>query len=294
MARFWEFVANFTEDIFVSLELYADETGIHDPTGKERGAEIAGIAGYIARVSDWAAFCGDWQEVLTHYKVSFFHFSDFAHESVCRKDKNSPYHHLNRSQRHTFLNDLATVANAHTQNGCCVVGFFLVQDYDRIMPEWFKQIHPHYGVGFRVLYESILVEFEKRWRKDDGQVAIFLDHNPSRPQWARTAYQWYRMTKTYRDKNDRLGAITLGDSKKLLPLQAADMVAYFLRQQQTNKFLGRPVSNNEFTRALGRNRSNTNIQFCDSNYLRRVASSLEKKKTELIEAHKEEFGGNKT
>jgi hypothetical protein len=46
------------------LAIYVDETGTHDPTGKQQGAAILAVGGYIAWRDDWQKFSGEWEQVL--------------------------------------------------------------------------------------------------------------------------------------------------------------------------------------------------------------------------------------
>lgn len=279
----------------MNIVAYADETGTHDPTGGERGAEIAGITGYVGWSDDWKNFCCEWQEVLDKYKVPYFHFSEFANQENRSGDRSWAYYHLDKTQRDRFPIELASVAHKWTQNGFCIGGFFRVDDYNRTMPNWFNEIEPSpYGLCFMIFYEALLSQIRKQWIYGDTQVQFVFDQNQNNPQWSNLAHKWRRISKYQSDFDDRLGTITFADMRKVLPLQAADMVAYFARQQFTNALHGRQICRNEFAKSLRRKPKNENILQCTREYLTGVATELERRKRELLEAFAEDQNEQKS
>jgi hypothetical protein len=294
MADFAEFASIVTEKIFVNVVAYADETGTHSPTGRAQGSEIAGVAGYVGWVDDWTKFCGDWQNTLDRYKVPYFHFSEFADRKNRSEDTSWAYYHWEKSKREQFLIELASVANKWTQNGFCIGGFFRVDHYHKEIPKWFQQLQPPFGLCFLLFYDALLLQIKKQWKIGGTQVVFVFDHNSRTPQWESLAHLYYNMARFHRDADGRMGSITFGDSKKLLPLQAADMIAYFIHQQLTNAVRGRPISQNSFWKSLGRNQENTNIQHCSREYLAGVAKELERRRRELLDAHAERAHAKRT
>jgi hypothetical protein len=75
----------------VNIIVYADESGTHDLSSKQDGSKVAVLAGYAGLADDWINFCGRWQIVLNEYKVSEFHFSEFADQINSSKDPSWPY-----------------------------------------------------------------------------------------------------------------------------------------------------------------------------------------------------------
>ena len=64
-----------SERYFVIIKVYADESGTHDKTGRQKGSQVPVIAGYLASAEYWKSFNDNWQSVLKHkkYGVDYFH-----------------------------------------------------------------------------------------------------------------------------------------------------------------------------------------------------------------------------
>ena len=60
---------------FVILQIYADESGIHD------GATVCAVAGFQADVRRWSVFESDWLAILKKYQISHFHSKEYFSRS---------------------------------------------------------------------------------------------------------------------------------------------------------------------------------------------------------------------
>ena len=58
------------------LIAYMDESGTHDAGGKEKGAEVAAIAGYVAVQKQWVKFQRGWKSTLDKFGVEIYHAMD--------------------------------------------------------------------------------------------------------------------------------------------------------------------------------------------------------------------------
>jgi hypothetical protein len=143
-----------------------------------------------------------------------------------------------------------------------------------------------------IFYEALLSQIKKQWIYSDTQVQfVFAQNNP---QWFDLAHKWRRISKHQSDIDDRLGPITFADMRKVLPLQAADMIAYYAHQQFTNALYGKPICLNEFAESLRKKPKNEKILQCTREYLTGVAAELERRKGELLEAFAEDQNKQKS
>lgn len=96
--------------LFVILQVYADESGTHDPTGNQPSSEVAVVGGYMAWRDDWKKFCRDWQGILKQYDVPSFHAKIFN-----RKAK--PYRSWTDDKFNSFKYALAEIAGRNIPLG---------------------------------------------------------------------------------------------------------------------------------------------------------------------------------
>ena len=87
-AKFAEWTSLFSGKIFVTLTVYLDESGTHDPTGNLTGSEAPVFGGYMDTVDRWQIFRMHWKSVLDKYDVKYFHYRELVYES---KKPKSPY-----------------------------------------------------------------------------------------------------------------------------------------------------------------------------------------------------------
>jgi len=64
--------------IIVSVDVYADESGTHDPAGKRPGAEVAAICGYAGWKNKLRTFSRQWKDHLKLNGVSLIASADLA------------------------------------------------------------------------------------------------------------------------------------------------------------------------------------------------------------------------
>jgi hypothetical protein len=267
----------------MTVTLYADETGIHDPLGQEPGSEVAGVAGYAAWREDWEKFCVEWQAVLDKYAVPRFHFKEYAAVKTWGpKNSEWPYAGWSPEKRAMFLNELARIARENTYFS--VGGFVNVQEYRRIIPDWFWQGQSHpYSLCLKGFFEGVLRQLVKmKWSPERSKRVAFVFDRDQNPQWHDTVLEWYQVTRR-KDIYGRMGTISFADGKELLPLQAADMLAYRARQI-TSKLVSSkfPVRKNSFDHELGLDNQNSHMSYANTNTLRQWAKGVERHKAEIL------------
>ncbi len=239
--------------------VYADESGTHDKAGRLPGSEVAVIAGYAGKVDGWIKFCKDWQAILKKYSAPYFHFREFADASAVARDirpatsqhKKNPYYGWTHESLDNFFRDLAKIAAGGSKEK--VGGYVDTQRYAEFLKDNpNKQIRNPQEGSVWMFYEAMIETVNSKWPNFRWPISVFFDQSEN-DEW-RNAIT--KVHLSFRKVHSRLKEITFADKIDQCPLQAADMLAYRLRQIGS-KHCGYdkqiPDSMPEFDRILFRN-----------------------------------------
>lgn len=230
--------------VVLEVTFYADESGIHDKQGEEKGAEVVSIAGYIATKAQWSTFTCRWLHALRNFKVTEpFHMSEFY-----RHDK-GPYSEWSPTKRKELLATLINIARENT-----VRGFGVTIDTKGWKREFTDEMkgapdfdHPYTFCSqlffTRLLLNFLPEEFDPCIGHKETVALVF--HNQT--FLAPLTLLAYGLAKKIFDKEDRLRTITFGSDEHCPPIQAADLIAFYARRMKTR--LGR-IPYDEFEELL--------------------------------------------
>lgn len=232
----------FHERLFVSLIAYADESGTHDATGKQCGSKALVVAGWVAWQDDWEEFCGEWQEVLNCYGVPSLHMREL-NDLLRRTDSKCPYYGWPQDKVDKFIGELIPIVRDKVQFG--IAGLLSVQDYDKEMPDYLKAEYGHpYVFAFQLFFDELLDALDRkpfaRPFPPGEQIALVFDQQE---EFENAASRAFHIMKKHKDKDDRMGTIAFADSRRFLPLQAADLLAHRTRKMFTRKLEDRKPIN---------------------------------------------------
>ncbi|HXR47544.1 MAG TPA: hypothetical protein VN784_08890 [Candidatus Limnocylindrales bacterium] len=237
--EFAEWASLFAGTLFMKVVAYIDESGRHDRTGKREGSGQIVIAGWVDWKDNWVKFCGQWQSILTKYDADFFHFYEWVEASKVaggRKPPSSfsenPYKGWKLEKLDGFLYELAELAGAGDK--IFVGSFISTRDFAEAKkhPAYsrFATAQDPYRACLNGLFESFAVEVQQQWPYWNEPVAFFFDHNDD-PEWNHAVHDAFHASK--KNESRMAGAeLSFVDGKipPHLPLQAADMIAYRMRQ----------------------------------------------------------------
>lgn len=205
--------SDWRESIFVAFSAYFDSS--FQPTG---GSFV--VAGWLATGEQWGAFNLAWQSTLDRFGVPYMHMREFAHWR-------GPFENgwNDETKRRAFLNDLNRVIAAHrTSSFVCSI---LRADFETANKEF--RLQEYFGNEY-ALCGLTCVQQVHRWLTERSLQApaeyIFEDGDERGKLTALMESRGYP-SPVYRPKKDRVTPI--GTIRGLLPLQAADMLAYELR-----------------------------------------------------------------
>jgi hypothetical protein len=246
--EFAEWASLFSgSDLFVKIVAYVDESGTHDETGQAKGATEAVLGAVVARIETWQAFCRDWQAVLDQYNAPYFHFTEWSSAAMTARGKKTPdskyqtnpYRGWSHQTLDRFIIALAKVVGSETDGAKVIYTTAVRTDkfhklkIDGKIPDFAHPYIWHFKQFFDALFSEINVA-RPHWR--GCPVSFFFDQADS--LWMQSASHWFTEKKK---SNPLMDSIAFQDKKKYLPLQAADMIAYRMRQKSEDIVNSRPV-----------------------------------------------------
>jgi len=232
----------FPEGLFVkAVTVYADESGTHDRTGLQPGSQYPTIAGFVAPPSEWSQFCVEWKAVLNAYSVPYFHSREFrAAKSAIENNKKpnpelekNPYYGWDIKRLDKFLTTLARIAGRG--NKVPIAGTIRTLIFHEIKanlennnPEQIQMGNDPYKYSMGEFFQAYHKETFYRWGNFKCPVTFFFDRSTDH-EWTSAVHEVYN---AFANKDLRMSGISFVDKKVMphLPLQAADMLAYRLRQ----------------------------------------------------------------
>jgi hypothetical protein len=214
-----------------------------DESGKPESKPIVSMSALVSTELKWRRFEVSWRKILRSFgapvdetfNLPYFHMTDYESPNA------APYKDWKKCKRIEFASKLSSLIKRDIMFGCV---------HSMAVADWNKTIGPHIPTQFRknqgwymFLFQSCLQEIDRRvpvMRHDD--IACVLDTNAEAEPAAR---DFYEHLKRFKKWEQRFGSITYGNSVKLCPLQAADMVAFEGRRRTYHHVIeqnGRPVS----------------------------------------------------
>lgn len=228
-----------------ALIVYADESGTHDQTGNQQGSQHPVIAGFAAPPSEWSKFCVEWKAVLDAYGAPYFHFREWADASALIRfnrqpssdSKKNPFYGWDLKQLDKFLITLAKVAARG--NKAIIAGSIKLLAFNRLKaklalnnPENLELDPYPYKYCMGEFFNVYHRETFRRWGKFNCPVSFFFDQNDN-PKWAAAVAEVFG---AFKKKDLRMKEVSFADKlqRPHWPLQAADMLAYRIRQLVQN------------------------------------------------------------
>jgi hypothetical protein len=218
---FEEWASNFSEGLFMTLKLYADESGIHS------GAKVVVLAGLIESREYWQSFNHRWKGVLDNHAARYFHYREFRENAAAKQD--SQYYGWSKEKRKNFIYRLAMLTG---ESAVPVGGGSRVErKFDSG-----ANLNP-FEQAIRNFYESTIKMLNLHWPKYDGKVLIILD-NCDEKEWTGPLHQIHT---EYKNKDSRIGGLSFEDDKDPLHcgLQAADLSTMHFRNG-ANQYIDTP------------------------------------------------------
>ncbi len=192
-----------------------DFVGYFDDSGTHKGAGIVVVAGAVATAERWEQLSREWQRTIRPWRVLQFHATDF----VTGKGEYRGWTEDTKSAR---LMALVKLIRKHVR---VLIGNAVMEaDFEEVSA---KYPDNNFGTAYRFCAFLIppAVDLWRRQSPKRGPVAlIFESGNKLLNEYGRIVNQ----AGTFEHLRQKFGysSITQGTSSDLVPLQAADLIAY--------------------------------------------------------------------
>jgi hypothetical protein len=218
--------------VIYQFELFADESGTHDVRGLSPGSDVTVIIGYFNSRKNWDRLSQRWNTRLRRARIDKpFHMREVRNDA--------PYSTRTDNKRDKFVRSLAKLARDETW---FAVGATLpTKDYDEIVPQRLKDADREpYFFCLRLFFDAVLdllrlevdpvlTKKRKGYRKTDEPVAFIFDQKGDE-EFQAHARRAFNAIKALRDADGRMDSLTFGSRATCVPLQAADLMAYWGRR----------------------------------------------------------------
>jgi len=206
------------------LHVFADESYL-----LEGNRNVIAIAGWLSTPEGTNKFCTAWKSVLDFYGVKYFHFKDFADKSH-KYHKETPYDGWDELKRETFLFDLALAA--------CELGIPVGASSAPNKPKLDAAKDGSLkAYAYFLFYQSVLIAVNTRYSPFNGKgdkIEFVFDKNDD-PDWRKALNETFN---AYKSKGAPFGDCHPKTDDKCIPLQAADLYVYAMRQNAERFFTG--------------------------------------------------------
>lgn len=212
------------------LVAYADESH------SGRGSEVLIIAGWIALDDEWSQFCVAWQKVLDRYAAPYFHFREWADASAVVRGrrrasseflKTNPFRNWDQSTLDAFLCQLVEIvaSGPALMIGGYVPAKKLAEDKANGLARTSGGAEE---LCIKHFFDSVVSTINKDRSPLKRQPTAFVFDHSDNPEWRKTLRDAFDSSRL---RNRHFKEMSFASKKVHLPLQAADMAAYRIRQR---------------------------------------------------------------
>lgn len=202
-----------------------------------------GLGGYLAPADEWKRFNAKWVEFLAGYKLQRFHMAD------CESQQEE-FRGWTVARCHQAVRDAISILNSHSIIGINW-GCFLDDYKDHPVPEGQSRPDPYHLCFVKCV---ALALFEADNFGVDEEIAFLFDRRKKFQHKAHDLFDRMIRQESSSRINARIGLLAFGDSYKVLPLQAADIMAYEARKELENSIRAPHLGPRKSLTGLNRNR----------------------------------------
>jgi hypothetical protein len=185
------------------------------------------LAGLISSPSGWNRFSREWIKVLKEYEVPSLHMKEFAFFKKAFKG-------WTEGMRRSFLNRLLFLVNSPREPIYSFSAIFNFKDYDEIFPPKFQRQQNHYFFAFQSCMTGIKMHCNRHELLEEGETIDLVFGRQA--QYSGRAVKIFNNYKIapFMPEEERLmlGSLSFADDEIVIPLQAADLLAYEINKNQ--------------------------------------------------------------
>jgi hypothetical protein len=199
------------------LTAYMDETG----HSKDKRQKFNGMAGLLAPSWAWEELDLKWKQTLKDFKIQYFHMKDFAN----RKRDFEAWHELKRKKLYGKLLKHIEMAHAFPLGS-----ILAMSDFYSLRPDQQAAFGDPYHIGFLSVLSQLSAVGGDLLKPFPGEkiATIFSDH----VEFRHSALQGFEiLARRHSSVSKIIESPVFRDMRVLVPLQAADIIAYELYKE---------------------------------------------------------------
>jgi hypothetical protein len=191
-------------------------TAYFDESGHSATQGFFALAAFVAPSDAWLVFDVAWQDTLNNCNAPYLHMREFAHSL-------GPYEGWTEEQRRSLLR--GCVSAIKVAQAVAIGAVLDVADFNTLSDDGRIRLRDPFFCCFQEVVRGAAISgvFENRGVKVD---MVFSAQDEFRGQ----AMQLHEAMLQDNDLRDRIGGLRFEDMRRCLALQAADLMAYELRQ----------------------------------------------------------------
>lgn len=204
-----------------------------DETGKWKDKQLS-FAGWISDSPRWHVFQQEWDDLLVDYPgITTIHMSTLMRRGNDQQYQNHVF--TVKRSRERLVNRAVDIINKHTlAMVACGVD---CEAYGRVMSQSARKKigrDAHVFVFRRVMKHIVDALQELKW---PYPTALILDDNR---EYGKECYSHYSLAREHEPSwRQSFGSIAFADDEVYPPLQAADILAWFMKKRHENGYDGR-------------------------------------------------------
>ena len=186
--------------------------GYFDDSGKLQDHDVTALSGWISQLQDWEKFALEWNALLEKHNINEFHMAQLKGRSG-------------------FLPEFADVIK---RNILCGVGAAINTKVYRSMPQAFrkKAANPHFlafSTVVKLAIDRVEAFAQRTGLGDNVFLGLIFDQDE---QLSQECFKLLNKLKKIDSRvRERVTGVCFCNRRQLVPLQAADLIAYETREE---------------------------------------------------------------
>ena len=183
-----------------------------------RDTPVVSMAGFLAREDQWLRFAREWRHALDEFSVGYLHMKKYAHSKA-------PFENWSDKKRELFIRRLIWVikSNVLASVGAAVS----VTDFDDILGREPRGFDDPYFFCFNSCASAVLAYCSKN--NISETVSLVCDETDKSRRRIGEYYSAFKRIAA-EENRQQLAAVVFADDQVVVPLQAADFLAYELNK----------------------------------------------------------------